>query len=76
MLTNLQEIIEKSVAYNEESQEFDCKITLKENGKTFKAYTVSIANCDLLFYTDKGCLNYLIDSIGSKHYCNLFSIED
>jgi hypothetical protein len=74
-LNNLQDVIEKSINWIGENQELDCNITLNEEGQTFQAYTVSIAHRDLLFYTDKGVLNYLIDKFGDKYSLSLFSIE-
>lgn len=58
-----------------ESHEMPCDISLCEDGEIFKAYTVSIAYRDLLFYTDKGTLAYDVNTIGSTDYVICLSID-
>ena len=41
----------KSMVGDNESHELDCNITLSVNGEYWKAYSVSVAHRDLLFYT-------------------------
>lgn len=68
--------VKKSVNWKKENKEFDCDITLKEDDKEFKAYTVSVSNRDLLFYADNGCLNYVIDLYDNKAIASLYSINN
>lgn len=58
---------ELAVNHNEESIEVDCNIDLKVDDVEYNAYSVSISYRDLLFYTDKGTIQYLVDSYGDRH---------
>lgn len=75
---DLQEVIDFSIAYpeNKEGQSYDCNIVLKEEGKKFNAHSVSIYKRDVLFFCDKGCINYVIDTIGFNNYLNLINIDE
>ena len=74
-ITDMQDLINLSINWTGESEELDCDITLREENHTFKAHTVSVCNRDLLFYTDKGYFNYVVDSYGDNHIIELFDFE-
>ena len=57
------------------SRSLECDVTLEADGEKFHAYEVSIANQDLLFFTDKGTLNYLVDNYGGDARAELFNVE-
>lgn len=58
------------------SKSVECDIMLEVDGEEFKAYEVSIANQDLLFYCDKGTANYVVDNYGNgKITVELFDWE-
>lgn len=67
VLKNIDEIIEMSLFHDGENDYYKCN--LKINGH--RAHEVSICNRDLLFFTDKGALNYLVDSYGNRNYIEL-----
>ena len=58
---SFNDLVDLSVNHDGDSIELDCSLTLHVDGIDFQAYTVSLANRDLLFYTDKGTVTYLID---------------
>jgi len=62
----IKEIIQIAIDRDGENEYFECEIELKEEGKTFKAHEVSICKRDLVFFTDKGALNYDVNTIGSN----------
>lgn len=64
-MKDLKYYAQKSINSNGQ-KEIECGITLQVEGEKFHAYTVSIAHQDLLFYCDKGTLNYLVDSIEDR----------
>lgn len=76
VIKDISELIEKAKNWNKENEYFSCNIKLKEEGKTFKAYDVSICHRDLLFFTDKGTLNYDVNTIGSNDFLMLVSIGE
>ena len=53
----------------------ECNLTLQVDDEKFHAYEVSIANCDLLFYCDKGTANYVVDTYGNQTFCELYDWE-
>jgi hypothetical protein len=57
------------------SRSIQCDLALEVDGDTFKAYEVSIANRDLLFYCDKGTANYVVDTYGDRVTVELFDWE-
>ena len=71
ILRDINEIIEMSLSHSGENEYYKC--SLKINGH--KAHEVSICNRDLLFFTDKGTLNYLVDSYGDRSYIDLVNEE-
>ena len=72
---SFEDVVAFSTAYYGESQEFDCNISLTIDGSTHTAHTVSICNCDILFYCDSLTANYLVDTVGSKTSANLFCVS-
>jgi len=68
--------IEKSINHKGENKYYTCNLNLKIDDKNFKAHEVSICNRDLLFFTDKGTLNFVVDSIGFKNYAELVCIDE
>lgn len=75
LYTNLKDLIELAVNYDDESLEVDCNIDLEVDDVEYNAYSVSISNRDLLFYTDKGAIQYLVDSYGDRHTAVLYDCE-
>jgi hypothetical protein len=73
-LKDIEDIIELSLTAKH-SKSYPCSLVLNEDGEKFRAYEVSIANRDLLFFTDKGTLNYLVDSFGDQTSIELFNME-
>jgi len=49
------------------TSEVDCSLTLDIDGTEHQAYTCAVSYRDLLFYTDKGTVTYLVDSIKDTH---------
>ncbi len=72
LYTNLKDLIDLAVNYEGESIEVDCSINLEVDDVEYKAYSVSISNRDLLFYTEKGTIQYLVDSYGDNHTAVLY----
>lgn len=67
LYTNLNDLIDLVVDPNGDYAELDCSINLTVDGVDYHAHGVSIAYRDLLFYTDKGIIQYLVDSYGDRH---------
>lgn len=72
--TDIQDLIELAKEWDDENEELDCNIVLVEDDIEFKAYTCSIAHRELMFYCDKGCLVYVVDTIG-KDYLVCYDIQ-
>ena len=70
-----REVVAFSTTYRKNAKTFDCNFNIEAEEKTFKAHSVSICNRDLLFFTDKGTLNYLVDTIGFNDYAELIAID-
>jgi hypothetical protein len=73
--TKMQDIIAMSIVHEGENEYHSCDIKIKEEGRTYHAHEVSICNRDLLFFCDKGAINYVINSYGDAHYLELINIE-
>lgn len=73
-LNDFYEIVEKSLNHKGENKYFDCNITLKFDGIKHLCHEVSICNRDLLFFSDKGTLNYVVDSYGLRNVVELVNI--
>lgn len=73
-MRQLDYYIEKSLS-EKNTRSLECDLTLRTDDTKYHAYEVSIAHRDLLFYTDKGTLNYVIDSYGDRHTAELYSID-
>ena len=65
MITTLNECINKSLK-TKSSREHDCDITLHIDGVPYVTYTVSIANRDIMFYTDTAVITYDVDTYGDR----------
>lgn len=75
-MKTFKEACELSLDHEGENEYFECDITLKVDSKKFKAHEVSICNGDLLFFTDKGTLNYVVDDYGNGCYkVELFNVD-
>ena len=72
----MNEIIEISLELNGDTVICDVDMQLIEDGITYNVYQCSVSHRDLLFYSDKGTLNYLIDSYGDNHTIELFEIGE
>lgn len=71
-----EHLVELSVKHKGQNKYLPCDISLDVDGKTYNAYEVSIHTRDLLFFTDKGTLNYVVDSYGDRNTVELVSIDD
>lgn len=68
MYTPFNDLVDLSVHHDGDSLELDCSLTLHVDGTDMQAYTCSVGNRDLLFYTDKGTVTYLVDTMpGQRH---------
>ena len=70
---DFDDFIELSHEWTEENGYLDCNIEIEIDGQVFKAHEVSICYHDLLFFTDKGTLNYVVDSYGDRLVAELFN---
>ena len=70
MLNNIMQI---AINHKGESVEMDIEVEVKESGTTHAVHSVSIAYRDLLFYTDKGTLNYDVNTINGRDSMMLVS---
>jgi hypothetical protein len=71
----LETIIKRSMNKSINTEYHCCDIELREENESFKAYEVAISYRDLLFYCDKGILNYDVNTFGDKTSLMLFNIE-
>ena len=71
VLRDINEIIEMSLYHSGENEYYKCNLKIEGH----RAYEVSICNRDLLFFTDKGTLNYVVDTYGSRHSIDLVNEE-
>jgi hypothetical protein len=74
-MRTLKYYAEKAVTTQKGSRTLECDLTLTVDGEKFRAYEVSVARCDLLFFTDKGTLNYLVDMYDDHLGIELYNIE-
>ena len=73
-MKDLKYYAEMSIGLNH-STSIECNLCLDVDGEKFHAYEVSVANRDLLFFCDKGTLNYLVDTYGDRIVIELFAVE-
>lgn len=66
MLTNINDIISLATE-TPISEEFDCRIILRVEGKEYPCYSVYISPGELSFYSDSAVLNYDINRIGFEY---------
>ena len=76
MKRSFEELVELSVKHKGQNKYSPCDLSLEVDGKTYNAYEVSICNRDLLFFSDKGTLNYVIDSYGDRHVAELYQLDE
>lgn len=69
---SFNDLINLSLDHDGDSIELDCSLTLHVDGIDFHAYTVSLANRDLLFYCNEGTVTYMIDLYGDTARSELF----
>lgn len=60
---------------NKENSYHDISIKIIEDGVTYDCYDVSVCRQDLLFFSDKGTLNYIVDIYGDRAIAELYSID-
>lgn len=70
MYTSLTDLVD--LAINHDSTYVDCSFQVTTPAGIFHAYHASIVHRDILLYTDKGTVTYLVDSYGDKHTCELY----
>lgn len=68
--------VEKSIIHKGENKSYKCNLVLKVDGKKYQSHEVSICKRDLLFFTNKGTLNFVVDSIGFNNYAELVYIDE
>lgn len=65
---NIDDLIDYSINYDDETSYFDCNFFIKRNDKKVKVYGVDVCHRDLILYTEKESINFVIDSIGFNNY--------
>jgi len=70
-----RELVDMSANWTRDNEEFDCDVVLSVDGIDYKAYSVSIAKNDLLFYTKHGTITYLIDHYGDRNVASLYEVD-
>jgi len=74
-ITDINDLIELSLTADESlSVEVDFSVFVDD--KEYIVYDCSVANRDIMLYTEQGCLTYLVDSYGDEHTIELFNIEE
>lgn len=66
-----KDLIEMSIKARK-TKEVDCSIPVEVENETWQAYTASVSNRDILLFTDKGTVTFLVDSYGDRHVAELF----
>ena len=63
MVKSFDDCVKAAATWDKENEEIDLNpnIILEVEGKKYKAYTVSICKCDLLFYCETATVTYDID---------------
>lgn len=64
MINSLDELVQLSLIDSLGTQGLGCDFILIETGKKFKVYHASIKYKDIVVYTDKGPIRYLVDDSG------------
>lgn len=70
-MNSLSDCIELSVK-TKTTKEIDVDFSVNIQGETWKAYSTSVSNRDILLFTDKGTCTFLVDSYGNKNVAELF----
>ncbi len=63
------------LAVKGKNKTLEVNIPLEIDGKTWRAYEVSISYRDLLFTCEEGIVTYLVDSYGERHTAELYDWE-
>lgn len=75
MFNCIHELIDFADEFEDESTNYECNITLKVDGETFKAYSVDVSPCELSFNCGNAVIEYDVNSNGMINWVELFSIE-
>lgn len=75
VIKSIDELIELSIGHEGDCIELDCSFTIQDDDQTFEVYSVSVSNQDILLYSNKACLNYVVDLYGNRPVLELFNIE-
>jgi hypothetical protein len=60
-MNTFKELVDIAADYDGESIELDCDLGLDIDDMTYRAYAVSVASRELLFYCDGATVEYVID---------------
>ena len=60
------------LALSDDPHYVDCSFSIEHEGTSYHCYHASIAHRDILLYTDKGTVTYLVDSINGNHTAVLY----
>lgn len=55
--------------------EYEFSLPLVVENETWQAYEVSVSHCELLFFTDKGTVTYLVDNYSGCAVPELYDWE-
>ena len=76
-ITDIKELIELSLGNIDHfGDDIACRFIIYEDGQEYEVYNANLAYRDILLYSTKGVLNYLVDSYGDNHTIELVSIEE
>jgi hypothetical protein len=75
IVTSLADIIELSTNIEKENVSLACNFEIEVDGHTCKVYEASVAHRDILLYSDKGVLNYLVDSYENIHVAECYYVD-
>lgn len=65
---NIDDLIDYSINYDDETNYFDCDFFIKRNNKKVKVHGADVCHRDLILYTEKESINFVIDTIGFNNY--------
>jgi len=75
VLKSLNDCVDESLTHKGENEYFACDFIASEENESFKVDEASICNRDILLFSDKATLNYLVDIYGDKTTIELFNID-
>lgn len=77
LITDINDLIELSINdHNQYNSDIPCKFIIYEDNAEYEVYNATIAYRDILLYSNKAVLNYVVDSYGDNHTIELFNIEE